>query len=76
MTITNINTLTYDMGNGHYMDIVTNGNKIEEWIYHKDYCLKHFIWGTENISLPAFLTISEENFDADIADYEMMIQEQ
>lgn len=76
MTITSINTLTYDMGNGYFMDIVTTGNQIEEWIYHKNYGLKEFIWGTENISLSAFIIISEENFDDDIANYEMMLQEQ
>lgn len=76
MTITYINTLTYDMGNGYFMDIVTTGKGIEEWIYHKNYGLKEFIWSTENISLSAFIIISEENFNDDIANYEMMFQEQ
>ena len=43
----NIHTITYDVGDGFYVDIVKTPKIWESWIYHKEYGSKSLMFGIE-----------------------------
>ena len=45
MKTANFTTVTYDIGGGFYVDIVSKNNLYEAWIYHEDYGQKELMFG-------------------------------
>lgn len=68
-----VQTLTFDVGDGFFVDIVTDNphKEYDAWLYHKDYGVKQLMFGGtfEQNRYKDFLNLVEVNLDGYEHDY-------
>lgn len=65
----NVKTETYELDNNFRVDIVTEGNHAEAWIYNTEYGIKSLMFGCENETKEDFMAMVEDSLDEEIKFY-------
>ena len=67
-----IKTVTYEMPDDFMLDIVTNDECYEVWIYNKEYCIKSMAFGMKksDVTMEEFIEIVMANYQEDKEFYE------
>lgn len=64
MKLLSVKTETYDVGEGFMVDVVEDGEMFVMWIWHKDYGVKNYCFGSpiENYQNGEPHTVTKEEF--------------
>lgn len=66
MELVKMTTATFTYIDGFYVDVVINGNRVDYWLWHKDYGIKQFIFGIENnknLSVNQLIELVNDNLE-------------